>query len=149
LGKTKDVTVRTVPIRFESCTIIFESTEVDVWEKFPKDPTTETTRYTVPLSELSGVEILKVDIPVEMSEGCSSNSKIADCAVTKSLTVWAVFLHTKSDVILDETHDDLRNTTKNTSKHSAGIGFYDESLAKRVSDAFKHAADLCRGTEPF
>ena len=46
MGETKDVTLRTVPIRFDSCTIIFAETEVDVWEKFPKNPTTETTHAT-------------------------------------------------------------------------------------------------------
>ena len=81
-----------------------------------------------------------MDVPLELSEKFT---------LLKSLTNWAVFLNTASDVILEETHEDLRNTTKNTSTHFAGIGFYDESLAKRVSEGFKHAADLCRGTEPF
>src|SRR5260221_3373398 len=33
MGKTKDVTLRTAPIRFNSCTIVFENTQVNVWEK--------------------------------------------------------------------------------------------------------------------
>jgi hypothetical protein len=140
IGESKDVTLRTAPTRFETCTVVFELTEVEVWAKFPNNPITETTRYTVPLSEVSEVEVLKVDIPLEFSE---------DFKVVKSWPVWAVFLDAKSDVILEETHRDIGNTTKSSTRHSAPIGYTDEALAKRVSQAFKHAADLCRGREPF
>jgi hypothetical protein len=140
IGKTKDVTVRTAPIRFESCTIVFDETEVAVWGNLPNDPITETLRSTVPLGEVSDTKIVKIDTPLAWSK---------EGDVVKSLPGWIVGLYTNSDVILEETHRDIGNKTKNSAAHSAGIVFRDESVAKRVSEAFKHAADLCRGTQPF
>ncbi len=103
----------------------------------------------MPLGELSSIEIMKMDIDIAFSENCYIASKMADCTVTKRLTEWVVVLKTQSDVILEETHKDLRNTTKTESKHAAFISFLEEPLAKRVSEGLKHATDLCRGTEPF
>src|SRR5271169_6865121 len=37
-SKTKDVSLRTVPIRFESCTVIYDLTEANIWEKIPNLP---------------------------------------------------------------------------------------------------------------
>ena len=68
---------------------------------------------------------------------------------SKKLDRWTVDLNLTSKVVLNETHEDLNNTTKSEGQKWAFIIFYDESVAKRVLEAFKHAADLCRMKEPF
>jgi hypothetical protein len=133
-GKTKDESERTVPIAFESCIIIFDDIEVEVWGKYPHNPIISTTRYTVPLGALTGGEVMKYSISLSDSE---------------KLETWSVVLKAASRVILSETYEDLNNTTKSESWKDAAVVFYEESIAKRVLDAFKHAADLCRGKEPF
>ncbi len=148
MGDTKDVTTRAVPIRFDSCSVAFESSEVDIWGNFPKNPVTTTTRYTVPLGEVSDITTLKADIFLGLSDKCIA-SKYSDCKDNPKIERWAVFLETKSGVILQETHEDLKNTTQGESSRRAFLDFSDEPLAKRVADAFTHASDLCRGKEPF
>jgi hypothetical protein len=69
--------------------------------------------------------------------------------VTPQIEEWAGVLYTTSKVILLEKHDGERNTNEIESLDFAGLIFYEESIAKRVLEAFKHAADLCRGKEPF
>lgn len=134
MGRTKDVTLRTAATRFESCIIIFESTEVDVWEKYPRTPDVSTTRYTVPLGALTGGTVIKDNVTLSDS---------------KQLETWSLLLHATSKVILRETHEGLKNTTKSESQNWVGMIFYEESIARRVLEAFTHAADLCRGKEPF
>ena len=139
MGRTKDFTIRTVPVRFDSCTVVYERREVDVYENFRQFPQEQITRYTVPLGALTGEGLVtKFDVPLSMS--------------TKFDT-WLVGLNASSKVILSETHEiglDGSNTTKSESEDRFTLGFLpDESIAKRVLEAFKHAAELCRGKEPF
>jgi S1-C subfamily serine protease len=134
MGRTKDVTVRTLPMRFDSCTVSLEIKAVEAWEKYQQYPTTTTLRYTIPLGDLIGGFLGKNTIPLSKS---------------KNLDTWMVVLKTGSNVVLSETHEDLKNTTKSESRDSAGIDFYDESTAGRVLEAFWHASNLCRGKEPF
>ena len=56
---------------------------------------------------------------------------------------------TDSNVILEEEHEDLRDTTKSDTVNRAFMLFNDESIAQRVLKAFLHSADLCRGKEAF
>jgi hypothetical protein len=58
-------------------------------------------------------------------------------------------LTTNSGDILIETHESLNKTTEGKATSFAVLVFFEESIAKRVSGAFKHAAELCRGKEPF
>ena len=44
---------------------------------------------------------------------------------------------------------DLRNKTTTEPTSVTVLVFYEEWIAQRVADAFKLAADLCRGKEPF
>lgn len=147
MGNSKDISIKTVPVKFESCTVVFDYSEATTWEKYPKNPITTTTRYTIPLGELSGVEVLKVGIFIGLSDKCLASDQ--NCYESKNLDVWTVWLKAKSAVILEETHEDLRNTNKSESTKRAWIGFSDESLARRVGDAFTHASELCKGKEPF
>ena len=139
-GHTKDITLRTVPIRFESCTVIFDSIEADVWEKFSQRPIVNTTRYTLPLGAVVKSEVWKWDAPLSISK---------DFKQTKSLETWVVTLKTQTKVILTDEKVDIENTTKSEGADQVSIGFYDESIARRVLEAFNHAAALCRGKEPF
>lgn len=134
MGRTKDVTLRTAATRFESCTIIFDFTETEVWEKYPRTPIVSKTRHTVPLGALTGGTIVRDNVPLSDA---------------KQLEAWLLLLHATSKVSLAETHEDLKNTTKSESRNWVGIIFYEEAIARRVLDAFTHAARLCRGKEPF
>jgi hypothetical protein len=60
-------------------------------------------------------------------------------------------LETASSVILSENRQswDLNNSTKSESTKLFIIGFSDQSIAERVLEAFRHAADLYKGKEPF
>jgi len=57
VGKWKDVSETTIPIRFESCTVVFEVKDVIIREKFRDLPETTTTRVTVPLGAVTKVEV--------------------------------------------------------------------------------------------
>jgi hypothetical protein len=139
-GHTKGITLRTVPVRFESCTVIFDSIESDVWEKFSGRPIVTTIRYTVPLGAVVGSEVWKYDTPLYMSK---------DFRQTKSLETWVVTLKTQTKVILTDETTDIKNTTKSEGNDRVSIGFYDEAIARRVLEGFNHAAAICRGKEPF
>ena len=134
---TKDVTLRTVPIRFDSCGVIFGFIEVDIWGKYPDQPIVTTTRYTVPLGAITRGEVMPDTISLSIG------------ADSKKIEHWIVTLHAASKVILDDTHEDLNNTTKSESRNWAFVVFDDESIARRVLEAFKHATELCRNKEPF
>lgn len=137
-GNWKDVTQTTTPIRFDSCTVVFETKEASIWEKFPKSsPGEDTSRFTVPLGDLTGVEVKKDSIPLSRS-------------ASERLDTWPLILETTpSKSVLQETRNSVNNTSTTEASYVAVLIFYEEPLARRVSEAFKHAADLCRGKEPF
>jgi hypothetical protein len=97
----------------------------------------ETTRWTVPLGAITSASVSLIQT-LESSE--PSDPKIE---------TWGVLLSATSKVILHETHEDAFNKTVTENLDYAAVHFSEESTAKRVSDAFKHAAELCRGKEPF
>lgn len=131
---TRDVTFQTVPIRFDSCTVVFDFTQTN--DNHIRPPLATTTRTTVPLGAIAGGTVTMDD-------------EILSRSPEKKLERWTVELDATSKVILSETHQSLDNTTKTESQSWAFIPFFDESIAKRVLDAFKHAAELCRGKELF
>ena len=93
LGRTKDVTLTTVPTSFESCTASFDFTEVAVWKRSREHPTVMTTTYTVPLGSITNTRIVKSSV---------------DLSPAKHLEEWIVVLETASNVILEDSHDYLR-----------------------------------------
>lgn len=107
-------------------------------EKFRDLPETETTRVTVPLGAVTKVEVKKESSSIQLSP---SKPKLEEWIVTLATT--------PSKSILEETYETVPNTTNTESSDLTILIFYEESIAQRVSDAFKHAADLCRGKEPF
>jgi hypothetical protein len=60
-----------------------------------------------------------------------------------------VELDSTAQDILYELHESANNTTQTRSQDFAMFFFNDEPIANRVLEAFKHAAELCRGREPF
>ncbi len=132
---SKDVRHTTVPIRFESCTIVFDSTETNLWEKYPTTPDVNTTRYTVPLGEFGDGRVFQGGPSVQGKSG--------------RIDFWIVGIETKSKVILEESYQSVGNIKKTESRDSAILIFYEESIANRVLLALRHAAELCRGKEPF
>ncbi len=143
MGRFKDVTQTTAPIRFDSCTVVFDVTELSLWEKFPKFPDTSTSRFTVPLGAITKVSVAKDGIRL------SQSTTVETWIVTLTASSKSVLTETRETSIDATTHETLTNSTKSQSMYVAILIFYDESIANRVSAAFKHAAELCRGKEPF
>lgn len=134
-NEERDDTLTMVPIRFESCTVIFESRAVWIWKHDkPEFPILMTSRWTVPLGAIKGGRVIK--------------GKPTPFVVPQTQE-WVVRLDATSKVILDEDHDNLSDVTKTESDDFAILIFYEEPIANRVLEAFKHAAELCRGKEPF
>lgn len=149
LGRTKDVTLRTVPIRFESCTVSFELIETWKWGNYPDFPEVHTSRQTIPLGALTGGVVKKDSISVKASNPLLDKEEQIDLWTVFLDATSKVILHESDDVMLHESREVRKNTTESASKNYAGLTFYDESVARRVLEAFKHAADLCRGKEAF
>ena len=140
----QDVTERTIPRHFESCTISFDNSEVMMPEKYPGVRRVNMDRTTVSLGELTDASVSHLD----------------DLMVAPVFPLrWAVVLTGTAKVFLSETwtvyltageiDDNAKDVIKSDSKSGGSILFKDESLARRVAEAFKHAADLCKGREPF
>jgi hypothetical protein len=127
-------TQRAVPVSFESCTVVFDNIGLSRQDKPPYLSAKYTTRYTIPLGGLDQGQVAKFKEKDDLSYKGAA---------------WIVFLHSKSQVILSEMQDGRLNTTKSESVNDAVLTFGDEALAKRVQEAFNHAAELCRGKEPF
>ena len=126
-----DSTTRTIPRSFESCTIVFDRIGVIVYEKFPDVPKVSTERYTIPLGAVTKVEVIK------------------NVLKEKYFDSWWLQLDAPSNVILLETQGFILPPDSTESVSHADIVFFEEAIAKRVQEAFTHAADLCRGKEPF
>jgi len=127
---TKDVTIALAPVHFDSCTVSFDLTEVWLWDK--DHSRRMVTRSTIPLDALDHGNI-KQD-PVYLSD-------------SESLDIWVVFLRTKSDVIVEEFREDPVNPTRNNGSNAV-LPFTRQPIARRVLEAFDHAADLCRKDKP-
>jgi hypothetical protein len=131
----KEETSRTIPVRFDSCTVVYDYNEVAVWKK-SGTYINLTTRYTVPLGAVQKTDIMDISRDLSFSP-------------RKKIHIWAVILKSGSNDILEETHYSDSDRTKTESQNHALVFFFDKSIAQRVADAFSHAAGLCRGKEPF
>jgi hypothetical protein len=134
---TNTVSERTLPIRFDSCTVSYDRITVETWAKYRDSPIVKTVRQTIPLGSLTGG---KVDHPGALD---------AENMLGQKVDTWFVVLDATSKVILSEAHEDSNNTTKSESMDYAFLVFYEESITNRVLEAFKHAAALCKGKAPF
>lgn len=115
--------------------LTFDHIETTVLMKFSGgDQHVRTTRYTVPLGAIDNGVVSKWGI---------ANNKIGR---SYNGDLWWLQLKSKTNVILS---DPLSNAAGTKAVDSAPFWFSDKTTALRVSDAFKHAAELCRGKEPF
>jgi hypothetical protein len=124
----------TIPIKLDSCSVVIDTTEVSLWEKFPRVPISTRSRQQVPLGSIRDGLVRKTDLVLSQH---------------RHLDVFEVELDSNSEDILYEIRDDTGNVTLTRSQEFAIFWFYEESVATRVLQAFKHASDLCRGKEPF
>jgi hypothetical protein len=150
--ESADITINILPVKFDSCTIVFEEIKHTALPKNNYYESELAERTTVPLGSVDGGTVKKVNKDFfEASE---------------NLEKFVVLLRTTSNVILVETHltssimwapfSDLPKTrikgkdeVFSNSTNNAHLIFSDKSTATRVLAAFRHAADLCRGKEPF
>jgi hypothetical protein len=134
---SKDITFKYTATQIEVCTVILDHTETTAYENLQGPPAVQTIRYTLPLGSVMNAYTFRDDSPLSLA--------------FYHFATWSVVLETESNVILSETHEPwyLIGTTKNESTKTFIMTFNEESIAMRVLEAFKHAADLCRGKEPF
>ena len=139
-GRSKNVALTLIPRQFDTCTISFDLIKVDTWEKYPHNPMTVTTRFTVPLGSLTESTVKYEKEPISVTD---------DFQIEKTFDTWLVMLTAASRVIFGETHKNYKDTPETESGYTLKLSFYDEAIANRVQEGFNHAADLCRGTEVF
>ena len=142
LKRSADVDYIVIPKSFDACTVTFEVIEVLTWQRFSDEPTMTTktvTRYALPLGAVISSDIAKRKMPDTYSR---------DSQTVSDIIRWRVRLDTKTRLIMRRTEQDGRFIEIN-SVATATLDFGEEELAKRILSAFKHAAGLCRTTEPF
>ena len=132
---TIDVSVRSIPTRFESCTVSYDLVERVVHGKSPDLQEVTTTRQTIPLGALTEGSISKDHIVLSFTSSFK---------VDKTLDTWGVLLRTTPKVVLWESHENLTNTTTSEGKDSFFVVFYEESIAQRVLDAFRRVSSTLR-----
>ena len=128
------MTIRTVPISFDSCRVVYDRIYTQVLRNYSNLVVVDTTRYIIPLGALD-------DEPVSINPRTTY--------ISHRIIPWTLYLHTNSKVILSDSYDGLQKTRKSEALDLTYLGFSDESTAKRFQSAFLHAAELCRGKEPF
>jgi hypothetical protein len=132
---------QTLPGAFDSCTV----TLTQRWGTDVKPPLVLRSRSTVPLG-------LIIDSRIDRERAAKVGS-----VSQGSEWHYVLSLKTKLKDIPWELEREKESTASDSTPtppsrvvaDSVGIPFDDESLAKRVQEAFKHAADLCRSKEPF
>jgi hypothetical protein len=130
-----DMTLRNLPISFDSCTVTWDHITTDVLTKFSNLQVIDTIRYTIPLGAVDVAQVFRMRQTTDQ--------------LSYKVAPWVVSLVTKSNVILMEAHDGLQKTTISEGVNDVYLDFNDEAIAKRVVAAFKHATELCQGKEPF
>ena len=123
----------------ESCTVTV-GTEITLGtNQYNPAPasTIGTTHYTIPLGTLSNGTVGKRDLLL------SGNTQL----VSGDSSQYRVTLFSAVKQILMQGEQASGSTA--ASQDCFSLGFSDESTARRVLDAFSHAAELCRKKEPF
>jgi hypothetical protein len=127
---------------FDTCNVEFGSMTSHTTNDHPM--VVSTTRYTLPLGVLTGGS-------VELHFNDMNNG--ANTIYGEKASYW-LYLTSKSKEISLYLSSEMsgRGTLVPPTSESVSVlnlRFRDEAIAQRVLDAFKHAADLCRGKEPF
>jgi hypothetical protein len=125
----------------ESCTGVLGVMYTAKWPNLPND--VSTVRYTVPLGALTEAFVQRM----ENQDSVDSDFRILHKPyVGGEQWSYRVYLRTKPNIIIvaDSGESPVTRTT-----NQIHLKFTDESMANRIVEAFKHAADLCRGKEAF
>jgi S1-C subfamily serine protease len=134
-GEPMTVTVKGVAASFDSCNVVFG--QVERRSKGDQDfrPLVVTSLFSVPLSVIDRGTLIPARVdPIHYRSG--------------EMT-YMVSTGSGSNVIAHETRYSGDANTKSEMVNLAVLFFNDESIARRVQEAFRHAADLCRKKEPF
>ena len=129
------VNVQSTVWRMDSCTVTFGLVMTYVSHK-PTESSVYTYRYIVPLGSVSGESVERRQNSNNVIDGDKWHYEVSIPTKTKEISV----------MISSSEHQEqpqVRNSD------SSSVWFNDESVAKRVLEAFRHAAALCRKKEPF
>jgi hypothetical protein len=113
------------------------------------DGTTITTNYTLPLGALISSKVIQVENwlwnqgpTADMPETFISGDKV-------SFVVLLMTNFNEINIVLSADPPPLGESTKTMSAKEIFLRFNDETIARRVAEAFHHASDLCRKKEAF
>jgi hypothetical protein len=139
-GVTSKVNHQSQAWSLDSCTIVVGYEDVVLFNipSLPPRPFITTNRYTLPLSDLTTVFVVK-----------DNNLQTQYRFVSGDQSAYRVVLMTASTFphLLNSNDSRFGPTSERTDQ--LYLSFNDEQIANRVKDAFKHAADLCRRKEAF
>ena len=129
------VNVQSTIWRMDSCTVTFGLVMTYVSHN-PTESSVYTYRYIVPLGSVSGESVQRRQNSNNVIDGDRWHYEVSIPTKAKEISV----------TISSSEHQEppqVRNSD------SSSLWFNDESVAKRVLEAFRHAAALCRKKEPF
>jgi hypothetical protein len=125
-----------------ACTVSVGKVTVESSRELGVD--TFTNRYTLPLGSLSESSVIPFPVPNNLGGGTFiSGERFAYnllLTTNSKEIVWLTVLERQRDGATDH---------RTSSEAKFSLMFSDQSIAKRILEAFRHAADLCRGKEPF
>lgn len=126
---------------FESCTVAFGSVEVEKTTE-PRDlGSTHSVQFTVPLGILTTGYVDRIESLFSMHD---------EIFVSGDKWFYVVYLKSKSAELSQRVSFDSRHWEPTAeSVDTAFLKFNDESVARRVVEAFHHAAEFCRKKEVF
>jgi hypothetical protein len=148
-----DTTVTAVPVRFDSCSVVFDVIDHSTMPNNNEYESYLTQRHTVPLGSLIGGGVMKRDREYFHA--------------VENIEKWEVLFGSTSKVVLEETYltsswtlqlplpgsprirDKGQDVTERESVNYAALVFNDKPVAQRILEALRHAAELCRGKEAF
>jgi hypothetical protein len=134
-GEQLAVTVRGFATDFDSCIVVFGQRESRSRGNQDTRPLVVTSQFTVPLSVIDRGAVVPARVdPVHFRSG--------------EMT-YMVSTGSESNLIVHQIHYTGDASIKNEMVNVATLFFSDESIARRVQEAFRHAADLCRKNEVF
>ena len=139
---TESVNVQSAVWSLDSCASVFGFVVAST-EKFHPEwpPSIMTVRYTVPLGVLTSTSVLHEE--AALTEGATF--------ISGDRWVYGLYLFAKTKEILATSSSSEPSIvpSKATSSYFLRLIFNDENLARRIGQAFEHAAGLCRKKEPF
>jgi hypothetical protein len=133
-----------VALRFDSCTVVYEEIQTGVFKNHPSDTDIKTSRSTVSLGLVSDVTLITTRSH-PFGEALTGQTLECDPA-----PAYEVLLSASKGIDVQRYMDiSGKSMLMDRDTDLTWLRFIDESVAQRVAKAFQHAADLCRGKEPF